>query len=54
VADVQLYDLALADWTVQGLSPQGNIEVPASVPGIFLFLKFFCVPGTIYSSLCSM
>jgi hypothetical protein len=35
VAEVQVYDLALADWTVQGVSPDGNIEVPAKVPGAF-------------------
>ncbi len=32
-ADIKQYDLALAQWTVQGDSPQGNIEVPATVPG---------------------
>jgi hypothetical protein len=36
VAEVQVYDLGLADWTVQGVYLDGNIEVPARVPGTFL------------------
>jgi hypothetical protein len=42
VAEVQVYDLALADWTVQGVYLDGNIEVPARVPGTF-FLRTWSV-----------